>query len=164
MKHSLIWIAIAATVAVVAGLGSISTFAQQNLEAAVKQRQDAMKENGNDFYKVIKDYLDGKGDQAKAVASAKELLVVAGKLGDMWPPGTSSAEMVNKTRAKPEIWQQMDKFTAILAALKVEEQKLLAALEKGDGAGGKVAYQDVDTKGCTACHDLFRGPRLQTLN
>lgn len=62
-----------------------------------------------------------------------------------------------KSRAKPEIWSQPDKF-------KAEQQKFLAAVNEldsaaksGDIASIKRSY-GVVAQSCKSCHDSFRGP------
>jgi cytochrome c556 len=156
------WGVMAAAAAVVMAVGGASTLAQDKM-AAVKERQDLMDRQSDDL-KAINAYITGKGEQAAAVAKVQDMIVVAGKIGDarLWPAGTAIADLPAKaTRAKPEIWQQMDKFSAIPAALKAEEEKLLAAVQKGDKDGAKTAFADMNKNGCGTCHGSFRGPEIK---
>lgn len=128
----------------------------QDKEAAVSARQAAMKLEGPDL-KAILDYAGDKGtDQATAVAKAQELLALSDKLAGLWPAGTSSTDMPGKSHAKPEIWQQMDKFQALYAGQKSGEQKLLTALQKGDKAAVQAAVGDIGKGSCSACHGTYR--------
>lgn len=63
-----------------------------------------------------------------------------------------------KSRAKPEIWSQPEKF-------KAEQQKFLTAVNEldtaaksGDIANIKRSYGMV-AQSCKSCHDSFRGPK-----
>lgn len=149
-----IGVAAAVAIAVVAGLGAATSMAQ-DLAAIVKERQGAMKQQSDDL-KAIKAYLDGGSDQAAAVARAKDMLVVADKLPDVWPAGTSSKDMPGKSNAKPEIWQDMAKFKSIQATLRNGDQALIDALVKGDKAAATAAFSDLGKNGCGACHGTFR--------
>jgi cytochrome c556 len=146
--------AAAAAIALAVGFGTATTMAE-DLAAVVKDRQAAMKQQSDDL-KVIKAYLDGGGDQAAAVAKAKDMLAVVDKIGPLWPAGTSSKDMPGKSNAKPEIWQDMAKFTAIQTTLKTGDQTLLDALTKGDKAAATAAFGDLGKNGCGACHGTFR--------
>jgi len=162
MKRYTQWGVVAVAAGVVIAVGCVSTLAQDKM-ALVKERQDLMDQQGDDL-KVIDTYITGTGEQAAAVAKAQDLIVIAGKIGNarLWPAGTAIADLpVKATRAKPEIWQQTDKFFATAATLKSEEEKLLAALQKGDKVAAKVAFGDVGKNGCGACHGTFRGPEIK---
>jgi len=154
MRHYLQIGAAAAVIAVVVGFGTATTMAE-DLAAVVKDRQGAMKQQSDDL-KAIKAYLDGGSDQAAAVQKATDMLAVADKIPALWPAGTSSRDMPGKSNAKPEIWQDMAKFTAIQATLKTGDQTLLDALTKGDKAAATAAFGDLGKNGCGACHGTFR--------
>jgi len=161
MRKYLQWGAAAAGMAVVIGFGAVATMAQgPDKGQIVMTRQGIMKQQSHDEGPIYA-YINDKGvDQATAVKSAQDLLMMADKLPGLWPPGTSSTDMPNKTRARPEIWQQLDKFNAIVPVLKADEQKLLDALQKGDKGTAKAAFSDMVRNGCSACHGSFRGPAL----
>ena len=63
--------------------------------------------------------------------------------------------MPGKSNAKPEIWTDMDKFQALYASQKSGEQKLLAAIQKGDKPAVQAAVTDVG-KNCSSCHGTYR--------
>lgn len=149
------WFAVAAAMAMVIGLGGAATLAADN-EALVKDRQAAMRQRGTDL-KMISQYVDDKGgDQASAVAAAKDIITVEQKLDGVWLPGTSSKDMPGKSNAKPEIWTEMDKFKAFVATLKSDEGRLVPAIEKGDKAGAKAIIGDIGRNACVACHTVYR--------
>ena len=67
-------------------------------------------------------------------------------------PGTDKGA---ETRAKPEIWAEMDKFNAAAKKMQDEMAKLNAAAKSGSLDAIKVAAGDVG-KACKACHDDYR--------
>src|SRR5215469_12544870 len=130
-----------ALMATTIGLGGIAVLAQaQDKEAAIKVRRDTMKRQGDDF-KAIADFAKGEGDQAAAQKAIDDLLALNGKIVDLFLPGTSTTDFPGKTGAKPEIWQEFDKFKTLPAVLKTEEEKLAAAIKGGDKAvvGAQIA-------------------------
>ncbi|HEV2551219.1 MAG TPA: cytochrome c [Stellaceae bacterium] len=145
-----------ALVATTIGLGGVTVLAQaQDKEAAIKLRRDTMKRQGDDF-KAIADYAKGEGDQAAAQKAVDDLLALNAKIVDLFPPGTSMADFPGKTGAKPEIWQQFDKFKTIPAVLKTEEEKLADAVKSGDKAAIGAQVANTGKNGCGACHTPYR--------
>jgi cytochrome c556 len=138
------------------GLGGVAVIAQaQDKEAQIKTRRDTMKRQGDDL-KAISDFIKGEGDQAAAQKAIDDLLALNGKIVDLFPPGTSMADFPGKTGAKPEIWQQFDKFKAIPAVLKTEEDKLATAVKSGDKAAIGAQLANTGKNGCGACHTPYR--------
>ena len=149
------WGAAGIALVTVIGIGAAVGWAQDK-EGAVSARQAAMKQEGPDL-KAIRDYAGDQGtDQATAIAKAQELLALSDKLAGLWPTGTSSKDMPGKSNAKPEIWTEMDKFQALYASQKSGEQKLLAAIQKGDKAAVQAAATDIGKNSCSACHGAYR--------
>ena len=66
-------------------------------------------------------------------------------------PGTDKGE----TRAKPEIWAEMDKFNAGAKKMQDEMAKLNAAAKSGSLDAIKAAAGEVG-KTCKGCHDDYR--------
>ena len=149
------WGAASIALVVMISVGAAVGWAQDK-EAIVKERQTAMRQEGPNL-KTILDYAGDKGvDQATAIAKAQGLVALGEKLSGLWPAGTSSKDLPGKSNAKPEIWEQMDKFKALYASFKSDEQKLLAAVQKGDKAAVQAAVGDVGKNGCSACHGAYR--------
>ncbi|CUX81941.1 MAG: Cytochrome c556 [Roseibaca calidilacus] len=71
----------------------------------------------------------------------------------LWPEGTDSS-MVMETRAKAEIWENLDDFTAKFVAL----QEASAALQGVAGDGLDALRPAVGAVGasCGACHEDYR--------
>ena len=145
----------AIAMASVIAAGGVATLAA-DLASTVDQRRAIMKQQSEDL-KAISAYVDDKGgDQATAVAKARDLASLNAKLEGLWPAGTSSKDMPGKTNAKPEIWTDQTNFKAALAALSAGEKKLIPALEQGDKAAAKAAMGELGKNGCGACHGSFR--------
>lgn len=71
----------------------------------------------------------------------------------LWPEGTSSF-IVDGTRAKPEIWENLDDFTAKFVAM----QDATAALQgvAGDGLDALRPAVGAVGQACGACHEDYR--------
>ena len=65
------------------------------------------------------------------------------KIPDLFPKGTSLADMPGKSYAKPEIWDHFDDFKAAAAVLATEAGKLADAAKSGDMAAFAAQY-DID--------------------
>ncbi len=99
--------------------------------------------------------LKGKVPHASHIVGHARAMQAAGRmLDDICPPGSD----VGESRAKPEIWQQPDKFKAAMRAFQTASDDLVAAAETGDmGAIG--AALGGAGKGCGGCHKPFRKPK-----
>ncbi|MCC1482213.1 c-type cytochrome [Roseibaca sp. Y0-43] len=71
----------------------------------------------------------------------------------LWPEGTDSSAIM-ETRAKAEIWENLDDFTAKFVAL----QEATAALQGVAGNGLDALRPAVGAMGatCGACHEVYR--------
>src|SRR5205823_12997369 len=85
------------------------TAVPQDKDKIVTERQELMKQQGRQWV-VVRNYLQGKADQAAALAAAEALRKSVPTVVKEFPPGTGIGEVAVKTRAKPEIWQEHDKF------------------------------------------------------
>jgi cytochrome c556 len=139
----------------------------QDAAAVLTQRQDAMKAQGRSLT-AIRNFVEDKGDLVTAQAAGAQLVQSLQAVPNLFPQKTSLAELPGKTRAKPEIWQQWDKFVAADQAAVAQAQALNAALQGGDKAAitaalGNLARDVPGTTptpgGCGACHAPFRGPQ-----
>ncbi|HKF70158.1 MAG TPA: cytochrome c [Stellaceae bacterium] len=148
------WGAAAIALVTMMSIGAAVGIAQDK-DAIVKERQATMRQEGPSL-KAILDYAGDKGtDQATALAKAQELLGVADKLPTLFVAGTSSKDMPGKSNAKPEVWQELDKFKALYAGQKSGEQKLLDAIRKGDKAAVQATVNEIG-KNCSSCHGTYR--------
>ncbi len=125
----------------------------QDAAAIVKQRQDAMRLQYRSLM-AIKDFADGKSEQAGAVAATDQLTQSVPKIPDLFPPGTGMAPPDGKFRPKPEVWTQWDKFLADQKTVVDQVKALDTAVKSGDKQQVAAAFTKID--GCNACHNDFR--------
>lgn len=70
---------------------------------------------------------------------------------DHFGPGTDKGD----TKAKPEIWANMDKFKDLAAKMQEQTTKLASVAKSGDLAALKAQVGETG-KACKACHDDYR--------
>jgi cytochrome c556 len=89
---------------------------------------------------------------AKAAADNAELATTLSKL-----PYAGFIEGTDKgdTKAKPEIWTEMDKFRAAASKMQDEMAKLNVAAKGGNIDAIKAAVGETG-KACKGCHDAYR--------
>jgi len=142
-------------VAALAGLGTALPAAAQfaKPEDAIKYRKGAFTVMAAHFGRVA-GMAQGKIPfDAKAAAHNAEIATFMSTLPYAgFGPGTDKGA---ETRAKPEIWTEMDKFNAAAKKMQDEMAKLNAAAKSGSLDAIKVAAGDVG-KACKACHDDYR--------
>lgn len=83
---------------------------------------------------------------ANDLATAASLNIVRG-----FPPGSEGG----RTRAKPELWNNMDDFKEKAAALKEETQKLALVAQTGNKKAILKQYQKTGGT-CKNCHDEYK--------
>ena len=127
----------------------------------VKVRQALMKENFGAF-KQVSQFVKGskRAPNAEAIPLyGQQIAANASRMASLFAKGSSLADMPGKTRAKPEIWQDFQGFKAAAANMKAEAEKLAQVAESGDKEAIGKALKSLNDKGCTGCHQKFRGPR-----
>jgi cytochrome c556 len=134
-------------------LAAGASLAQENA-ALVESRQDFMDPQDDDV-KAIAAFFKGTGDRATAVAKTSDLLAVAPKISEQFVPGTAMGE-APKSKAKPEIFRDKDKVTALVANLQTLDGKLLETVKTGDPAAVRAQLIASYRDGCTACHSDYR--------
>lgn len=132
-------------------IGAGAAFAQGNV---IKERQDLMKQNGDDMTIVISMLKGEKPYDAKAAGEAVgRINVSALRFVSLFPEGS---EKGGNTRAKPEIWKNKKDFEDWGKQLQQDTAKAQAA-----AAGGlssmNTALMEVN-KTCSGCHDDYRAP------
>ena len=143
---------------VLAGLGLAGAAVAQDNEAAVAKRQDFMKAQGKDLG-AVKAFLDGKGDLAAAQKGGEDLASRTTQILGLFPPKTGMAEFPDKSRARPAIWADWNKFVAAQTNAAQKAAVLEAALKSGDKAKIQAAFGDMNKNGCGGCHTPFREPK-----
>ena len=104
----------------------------------------------------IKANLDGSFNQDQVVFAANAVAAVANSgLGALFGPGTDKEVGGEKTRVKPEFFQQQDKVREVAMNFNKEANELAKVAATGDQAA--IQAQFGKTGGtCKACHDSFR--------
>ncbi len=96
------------------------------------------------------DFTDHLPSHAVALnASAKHVV-------DLFPPGSGADKFEN--RAKPEIWQDWEKFKAGARRFSQETAKLVEVSKSGDFEAFKAQFKAVG-KACGGCHKPFRAKK-----
>jgi cytochrome c556 len=139
---------------------SAVTLADSHVPSSVKARQAVMQLNSY-YLSILGKMASGKTKyNAKlAVASAKSLKLIEADGIDqstMWAPGTSTAELGNATRAKPEIWSTWPAIMKPIKGIKAAINAMVAAA--GTLKGLQSTIGDVG-KACTACHTYRAGKK-----
>lgn len=133
-------------------LFSASAFAQAKPEDAIKYRKGVYAVMGWNFGPMA---AMAKGDRpydAAAFARHADIVAYLSKLPlEGFVPGSESGE----TKAKPEIWLDMDDFKAKLEKMQTEAAKLADVAKGGDFNAAKAQLGETG-KACKACHDKYR--------
>lgn len=131
--------------------------------AAVKDRQDLMKQIGGNM-KLLGEYVKGQGHSAdEAEAAAMKINELAGKIPAAFEMEASQSEMdeAGKNRAKPEIWMMWDDFVEDSKTLEEKSAQLAGVIPGGDMGAVQAAFGDMGKNGCGGCHQDFRGPKVE---
>jgi cytochrome c556 len=125
----------------------------QKPEDAIKYRKSVLTVMGNHFGRIGA-MANGKVPfDAKAVQANAELVATLSMLP--WSAFGDDTKTGGETRAKPEIWAEMDKFKAAQTKMQDEVAKLNVAAKTGNPDQIKAAFGDAG-KSCKACHDNYR--------
>jgi cytochrome c556 len=154
---------------VIITLGSVAAFATiassaEDLAAAVKERRHLMKEVVAPAAKLGGQMVKGAVpfDADKAAAAMTDISNVPDKYVTLFPKGTEHGgaadsqipKAEDRSEAKPEIWDDFDKFKATAQKLKDASTKAAGAAKQGQG-NFTAAFNDM-TKVCKECHETFR--------
>ena len=121
-----------------------------DMQAAIDARRALMKDNLAKM-KAMGAVVEAKsGDLAQMAEIAAGLQANAEKIADLFPKGTSLADMPDKTNAKPEIWANFDDFKAAASELVTESGKLADAAKSGNMDAFAAQYDVTGEKGCGA--------------
>jgi len=142
-------IALAAAVLVGA---AVTALGQTKPEDSIKYRQSAMFLVGQNFGPLAA-MAQGKRpyDKEAAIKYATIVAFVSKLPLDGFVPGTDQGN----TKAKPEIWLDMDDFKAKMEKMQEETAKLAEVAQQGDFEALK-AQVGATGKACKACHDKYR--------
>ncbi len=145
--HALAGLALACSLAPVAAAQDVKP------EVAIRYRQAILRAQ---LWNVLPMAAMVKGDKP---FNKEQFLLRATYLDQLaamaWEGFTPGSDQGAPTRAKPEIWKDMAKFTQHANALQAATPKLVAAARVGTLEAVKGPFGEV-TKACDSCHDDFR--------
>ena len=127
-------------------------------EAALKlmhERHEGMEDIGDATKALSREMKADAPDLAAIRTHAATIARLAPQISQWFPAGTGPD--VGKTRAKPEIWQKPEDFTAKTRAFQSAAHSFDAAAKAGDVAAIKASFGELG-KACKACHDPYRAP------
>ncbi len=140
---------IAVTVATTLGFAIVAGLAWASAES-IKARRDAMKGNGGAM-KAINTLIEENGAVADAAPHAQIIADTMQRLPELFPADSQEGE----TKAKPEIWQNPDDFTAKIKDAQEQSAMLVAAIAGGDMAAFKAQFEKLGAA-CGGCHKPYR--------
>ena len=82
------------------------------------------------------------------------LALTAQRIPGLFPEGS----LTDKSKAKPEVWQKWDEFTAAAKNLENRATGLRDQAMKKDAAGVETTVKDFGRLACGTCHTPFRVP------
>ena len=104
----------------------------------------------------IKANLDGSFNKDQVAAAASVVAAVANSgMGALFAPGTEKDVGDQKTRVKPEFFQQSDKVRELAMNFNKEANELAKVAAAGDVAAIKAQFGKTGGT-CKGCHDAFR--------
>ncbi len=123
-------------------------------ENVIKYRQSVMKAIGGHMGGIVGVVKGEVGYVGHVVAHAQGINAMSKLLPELFPKGTSLMDS-EKTRARPEIWDDFSKLVAAAKALEVESAKMVEVAASGDldAIGGQLKNLG---KACGGCHKPFR--------
>jgi len=134
-----------------------TAFAQQSLkpEDMIRIRKAGFGYMAWNFGK-IKANLDGSFNKDQVIAAANVVAATASSgMGALFGPGTDKDIGDQKTRVKPELFQQTDRVKELMGNLSKEANELVKVAATGDVAAVKAQFGKTGGT-CKACHDDFR--------
>lgn len=130
--------------------------ADEAMEKAIKARKAQMQLyawNLGQLGAMAKGAVEYDADAASAAAN-NLLALVSLKSGSMWPQGSDSTAMAEKTRAKAEIWTTWPAIGEKSKAMNEAATQMAAAAGGGlDSLKGAMAAVG---GGCKGCHETYR--------
>jgi len=124
----------------------------QKPEDAIKYRRGVYSVIGWNFGSMAAMAKGDKPYDAATFARNAEIVAFMSKLPlEGFTPGSETGD----TKAKPEIWLEMDDFKAKLEKMQAEVAKLADVAKGGDLNASKAQLGEAG-KACKACHDKYR--------
>lgn len=104
----------------------------------------------------IKANVEGEFNAQQVQAAANAIAAIAGSgMGALYGPGTDKDIGDRKTRAKPELFQNMEDVGKLAMDFNAAAANLAQAAASGDKAAVQKAFGETGAT-CKACHDKYR--------
>lgn len=140
-------------------VGSASlAVAQTSPEDQIKFRKAGYSYMSWNMGKIKAQVIDGSVayDQAQVAAAANTIAAIANSgMGALYGPGTEQSVGNQKTRVKPEFFEQKEEVAKVAIAFNQAANNLAKVAAGGDKAAIAQAFGEVG-KSCKGCHDKFR--------
>jgi cytochrome c556 len=135
-------------------LGAVALIAATGMARADAPTPIEMRQTGLDLlsgsFGGIRAVVAAKGDVKTLEAPAKAMARFAALMPGLFPKGSEVG-----TKAKPEIWSDMDGFVKAAAALGAASTKLAELAKAGDAEGVEAQVKLVGAA-CGACHNAYK--------
>lgn len=142
-------IGLAAAAAIVTGVAAAQ--AADDSANVLKYREMVMTALGAHIGSIAS-VVKGEVSYGEHVAThARALHATSLMMPDVFPEGSA----VGESRAKPEIWQEWDKFQGLIRDLNAQAEKLAQVAESGDMTAIGAQLQETG-KACGNCHKPYR--------
>ena len=128
---------------------SISSYANQSVEEIIKGRKAIFSENYQTAKKISILLKSKKIEEAKPLM--KEMSDNYKKLLNYFPENTKEGF---KTEALPSIWENKDKFNALMKKASEDMIKLAKSIDTAEDL--KAVQKKLMWSNCSACHNRFR--------
>ena len=122
----------------------------------IKERRALMKNTAGNLKGIVGYLKKGEGTPADVARRAEAIAANAAKISTLFPKGTSLADGVGETGAKPAIWEDKAKFDASAGNLRKLALALAATARAGDKKSIGMAMGAFGKEGCGTCHKPFR--------
>jgi cytochrome c556 len=153
-RHPYVWQVVLVAVAMV--LGVTGTQAQDD-EAYIQHRQQVMESVGGHMGAIGAIMKNKLPYTATIAAHAEALQLTSTVIEEAFKKEVTEG----KTDAKPDIWQDWDKFAAAAKKLGEESGKLAEVAQGGDAAAIGAQVKELG-KACGGCHKPFRKPKEES--
>ena len=130
---------------------SISSYANQSVEEIIKGRKAMFSENYQNAKQISILLKQKKIEEAKPLM--KKISNNYKKLLDYFP---DNAKQGFKTGALPSIWENKDKFNALMQKASDDMIKFAKAVDTADDLSA--IQKELMWNNCSACHKKFRAP------
>ena len=139
-------------------LATLTTQALLKPEDSVKYRKAGYNFMAWNMGKIKAQVVEGSVpyDQKQVAAAASAIAAIANSgMGALYGPGTEKSVGKEKTRVKPEFFQQPEEVAKVAVAFNQAANNLAKVAAEGDKAQIAQAFGEVG-KSCKGCHDKFR--------